>query len=71
MSLPEKKTVWIFGYGSLLWNPHFDYYEKLLGHVNGWSRKFALVDTYHRGSPSSPGRCVTLIPSDDSTSTYG
>jgi cation transport regulator ChaC len=35
-------VLWVFGYGSLIWNPGFDFDEKILGFVKGYKRTFNL-----------------------------
>ena len=56
--------LWIFAYGSLIWNPGFDYLERRVGYVEGWVRKFHQSSDDHRGQPSFPGRVVTLESSN-------
>lgn len=55
-----KGDFWIFGYGSLIWNPLFEYEEKRLVEVNGWHRSFCLSITNFRASKEKPGFMLAL-----------
>lgn len=52
---------WLFGYGSLIWNPETAFEEKRLAVAKGWRRKFCLgPDHRFRGSPERPGLMMAL-----------
>jgi len=58
---PEPGTdVWIFGYGSLIWNPAFHFSEKRIGRLRGYHRQFCLWTHLGRGTPELPGMVLGL-----------
>lgn len=65
-----KPSLWIFGYGSLVWKPDFKYRKSMVGYVKGYKRRFWHGDNFHRGNDQLPGRVVTLIEDHDA-STWG
>ncbi len=52
--------LWVFAYGSLLWNPEFAFTEQRLGTVRGWHRRFCLLQRRYRGTPERPGLVLGL-----------
>ena len=59
-SAPTKGDVWVFGYGSLIWNPAFHYVEKRTARIHGYHRRFCLWTHMGRGSAENPGLMLAL-----------
>lgn len=57
---PAKGDVWIFGYGSLIWNPAFHFVEKRTARIHGYHRRFCLWTQLGRGSAKNPGLMLGL-----------
>lgn len=57
---PDNGPVWIFGYGSLMWNPALEFIESCTGTLVGWHRAFCLRLTAGRGTVHQPGRMLAL-----------
>lgn len=55
-----KLPLWIFGYGSLMWRPGFEFDEAVPGRVEGWRRGFFIYSTHHRGTHARPGLVLAL-----------
>ena len=52
--------VWLFGYGSLLWKPAFEYAERRMATVRGWHRSFCIRVARFRGTRELPGLMMAL-----------
>lgn len=56
--MPE--SLWIFAYGSLIWNPGFAVAETRLARASGWRRSFCMRSIHYRGSEAVPGLVLAL-----------
>lgn len=54
--------MWVFGYGSLIWNPGFEHSRRVRARLDGWKLRFWQASLDHRGTPEYPGRVATIIP---------
>jgi len=55
----------VFGYGSLIFRPPPHVIKETPGFLKGYVRRFAQKSHDHRGTPTSPGRVVTLVHQED------
>ena len=53
-------TMWVFGYGSLLWNPGFEVEEQVIATLPGYARSFCMRSIHHRGTEEDPGLVLAL-----------
>ena len=61
------RPLWVFGYGSLLWNPGFPVAEKTLATLHGYARSFCMSSIHHRGTVEHPGLVLALDPQQDAS----
>lgn len=52
--------MWVFGYGSLIWNPEFPVAEYHIARADGWHRSFCMRSIHHRGTEAEPGLVLAL-----------
>ncbi len=56
------QDLWVFGYGSLMWNPAVHVDESLPAHVDGFQRSFCMRLMFGRAMPDNPGLMLCLVP---------
>lgn len=54
------QAMWVFGYGSLIWDPGFPVAERRLARLDGWHRSFCMRSIHHRGTEDAPGLVLAL-----------
>ena len=52
--------LWVFGYGSLIWNPVVSFNHRIMATIYGYHRRFCMWTTIGRGSPDCPGLVLGL-----------
>jgi len=57
---PQGEDVWLFGYGSLIWNPIIHFAERHVARLHGYHRRFCLWSHVNRGSLHKPGLVLGL-----------
>jgi cation transport protein ChaC len=56
----DTDEVWVFGYGSLIWNPMVEFEQRRIATLRNWHRSFCLRMTAGRGNAECPGRMLAL-----------
>lgn len=54
------QPLWVFGYGSLVWNPGFAWSRRALARLDGYRRSFCMRSIHHRGTEAAPGLVLAL-----------
>lgn len=63
----KESRTWIFGYGSLMWNPGFSYHCWRPALLRGYHRSYGMYSTRNRGTTGRPGMILSLAPGRDCT----
>src|SRR5258705_2843374 len=56
----SKGDLWVFGYGSLMWRPGFEFLEQVPARLIGGHRPACAYSFHHRGTPDKPGARIRL-----------
>jgi len=56
----SREPVWVFAYGSLMWNPEMRFAERLPARIHGYHRAFCLYSPEYRGTREKPGLVLGL-----------
>ncbi len=55
-----RDSIWVFGYGSLIWEPGFAYASRQIARLDGFQRSFCMRSIHHRGTVTQPGLVLAL-----------
>ena len=60
VALAPGESLWVFGYGSLMWDPGFPHTQAVRGRIFGYHRRFCILSHHYRGTPECPGLVLGL-----------
>jgi len=63
----RMQSLWVFGYGSLVWNPGFSWSSRHIARLDGFHRSFCMRSIHHRGTEDAPGLVLALDAAADAT----
>jgi glutathione-specific gamma-glutamylcyclotransferase len=58
--IANSGPLWVFAYGSLLWDPGFVPVESITADLSGYGRSFCMLSIHHRGTMAEPGLVLAL-----------
>ena len=58
--MPPSGDLWVFGYGSLMWDPGFEHISAGKARLHGYHRAFCMYSERHRGTAARPGLVLAL-----------
>jgi glutathione-specific gamma-glutamylcyclotransferase len=58
---PPGADLWLFGYGSLMWNPAIETAEAARARIDGFQRSFSLTLAFGRATPDRPGLMLVVV----------
>lgn len=61
-----QDELWVFGYGSLIWDPGFDVAERHVARLDGFHRSFCMYSVHYRGTTEAPGLVLALDAAKES-----
>ncbi len=64
-----QEPLWVFGYGSLIWDPGFPVAERRIATLKGWHRSFCMRSIHHRGTVENPGLVLALDRAENASCT--
>ena len=56
----DDRPLWVFGYGSLMWDPGFPVAERAIARLSDYERSFCMRSIHHRGTAERPGLVLAL-----------
>ena len=60
--MTEASDLWVFAYGSLMWDPGFPFVARERATLAGYTRDFCVRSRRHRGTTARPGLVLGLAP---------
>jgi len=54
------ESLFVFGYGSLMWDPGFAFASRQVARLSGYHRSFCMWSTQYRGTAANPGLVLAL-----------
>ncbi|MBB4207214.1 gamma-glutamylcyclotransferase [Roseinatronobacter bogoriensis] len=58
--MDARQSIWVFGYGSLIWEPGFAFASRQIARLEGYQRSFCMRSIHHRGTVARPGLVLAL-----------